>query len=616
MNVKTEIMTEATPEEQLRRVRQRDLFQTYFFKVAARTFGPPKSRERVIIAPPMPTADRDLQLTSDPAPPGPAVGQRRPRRAPPAPLAGADPAPQEPESGPPAPRDEAVRELQGWMAQRKEFRRQLDSMGDVRKWVRSKPVVSELEASVGERGEARPRSEQGDARKPPVKPGVGPPQPKKPPQKHAVPPPVIRRPSPQAVSALQRYLHAHRLRLTELFLRLDRRRTGRVSRGDFRTVFEQEGIPVDEAQLDDLLVALSSGDVDTVSYRELVGGRRAWSLQTRQARKSRPAQGRAADTEPRLSGGLELGSGPEPGQQGAPSARVSRGSPFLQVPLPCLRERRPLTLEDEEELGRLHRQRRRTAKLGSSDVEALARAWVVKTGRAAVDAHALPSTAGGQSGEAVDRYRRACLRELMDTLQLCQERGLALSEATLERALLHPGDRLLRASDPLLKLRQPGTSPAARTLGQKSAWGDRREKEEEEKAFSAGTSQPRVGTDSRPVYPPRKAVERGRQLVKLSTGQARIGRRTDCWLTFEEYASITRDSPQRPSRRANPDAFWPGRDLETVRLLLPETGRVPEEVLFRPVRRGPAPRPSSWPACAQGLFISGDSVAHKSPLLP
>ncbi|XP_006631239.3 EF-hand calcium-binding domain-containing protein 12 isoform X2 [Lepisosteus oculatus] len=615
MNVKTEIMAEATPEEQLRRVRQRDLFQTYFFKVAARTFGPPKSRERVIIAPPMPTADRDLQLTSDPAPPGPAVGQRRPRRAPPAPLAGADPAPQEPESGPPAPRDEAVRELQGWMAQRKEFRRQLDSMGDVRKWVRSKPVVSELEASVGERGEARPRSEQGDARKPPVKPGVGPPQPKKPPRKHAAPPPVIRRPSPQAVSALQRYLHAHRLRLTELFLRLDRRRTGRVSRGDFRTVFEQEGIPVDEAQLDDLLVALSSGDVDTVSYRELVGGRRAWSLQTRQARKSRPAQGRAADTEPRPSAGQELGSGPEPGQQGAPSVRVSRGSPFLQVPLPCLRERRPLTLEDEEELGRLHRQRRRTAKLGSSDVEALARVWVVKTGRAAVDGHALPSTAGGQSGEAVDRYRRACLRELMDTLQLCQERGLALSEATLERALLHPGDRLLRASDPLLKLRQPGTSPAARTLGQKSAWGDRREKEEEEKAFSAGMSQPRVGTD-RPVYPPRKAVERGRQLVKLSTGQARIGRRTDCWLTFEEYASITRDSPQRPSRRANPDAFWPGRDLETVRLLLPETGRVPEEVLFRPVRRGPAPRPSSWPACAQGLFISGDSVAHKSPLLP
>ena len=42
------------------------------------------------------------------------------------------------------------------------------------------------------------------------------------------------------------------------------------------------------------------------------------------------------------------------------------------------------------------------------------------------------------------------------------------------------------------------------------------------------------------VYPPAASVTPKYEKMNLSSGQANISRKTDCWMTYEEYCNLTR----------------------------------------------------------------------------
>ncbi|KAL6457959.1 hypothetical protein MHYP_G00331890 [Metynnis hypsauchen] len=117
-------------EEQFRRLKKRDLFQTYFFKMACRAFGPPKCRERLTVAPPMPR----FTVSVHRAPPVPAevCGTGSDRRE-------------------PSYTGEGGAELAEWIRERRALRGALDRLGELDGWLHSKPTLTELEYEVMDR---------------------------------------------------------------------------------------------------------------------------------------------------------------------------------------------------------------------------------------------------------------------------------------------------------------------------------------------------------------------------------------------------------------------------------------------------------------------------------
>ncbi|XP_078518518.1 EF-hand calcium-binding domain-containing protein 12 [Lissotriton helveticus] len=388
-----------------KKYKERDLSQTHFFRIAARTFGPPKSRRRIIVAPPMekpPSEGTQVTLPSD-------VSQRRPFLAL---LCGMETP------------DEELGQLQGtdgvvssdgigdcraWISQRKKFRAELENLGNVKKWLRSKPLLTELEEKILETMEAQHQAQQETALPPPEE-DLTSPEPKSSRDRSITP--SIQRPCPEAFSILDRYLQDNRLRLVDLYNRTDKTKKKKISSSDLKAVRKEANIPLNDGQLDDLVIFLGSEDADSINYKELAVGRRSWKQENPEWQH--------------------------------------------QLKKPKSEEGRPLTYEDMEEIGKMYRERRRTRKSRLKDL--VDHCGVVKSGNAAIDKHSMPSTLGPEHGDMVNHFRREVLLEYMDILQLCHKYDIPLSEELLEQALLYPGDKQLLDSEQLLRLKQPGTS--------------------------------------------------------------------------------------------------------------------------------------------------------------
>ena len=56
-------------------------------------------------------------------------------------------------------------------------------------------------------------------------------------------------------------------------------------------------------------------------------------------------------------------------------------------------------------------------------------------GDKAIDDHLFPSQLGGETGDAINRFRQARYREYIEICRLCQERSIRLSEKLLKKGL-------------------------------------------------------------------------------------------------------------------------------------------------------------------------------------
>ncbi|XP_066520142.1 uncharacterized protein si:dkey-197j19.5 [Hoplias malabaricus] len=182
--------------------------------------------------------------------------------------------------------------------------------------------------------------------------------------------------------------------------------------------------------------------------------------------------------------------------------------------------------------------------------------------------HTYSSTLEGSTGRAVECFRTKALGEYRDSLEQCRRHELPISQASLQRAFLHPEDVSVCKG---LALRQPGTSAlqghGVHMRGRKiysNPAQERKEKEDEEKKEE---SMPRKN----------HTLMRRRQAL---------------------------------SQRADPNAFWPGHN-DHVHLYQPVISYRPESVIFHRVKHTPAPSPGHWPVNQAGYFTSGDINAHK-----
>nr|XP_046165928.1 uncharacterized protein si:dkey-197j19.5 isoform X2 [Oncorhynchus gorbuscha] len=573
-------------EEQLARIKKRDLLQTYFYKMASRVFGPAKTRDRVFIAPPMPK-----RPVCTPKPESQVLTKCRYGSVAAMVSGTGDRVSGAPMTAMPLEVNDAKH--QDWVNQRRSFRRQFDSLGDLSKWVNSKPTVTELEMLVVEREKKKQRT----------------------------PSPVLgfTLTPPEALKARTR---ANPTRPS--------RRANVPRTRAARSQLHEEGLPVVPEHLDDLVSTLSCMEGDTVTVKDLAEGIKAWSLEKEES----TSWGRRGLTE---RGELELEKGCNREiervrcrEQRSPSIPARRpvwsrglkrgsgrhGAQLLPLPSPELCLQTPLSLEEQQEQALVQQHRRNRNKEGMQDEEVLAIMRTVCTGNTTQDAHSHPSSLGGDTARALDKFRRQCLGEYLDSLDQCHTQGVTVNQATLERVLLHPGDHVLKGPESVL-LRQAGTNPMPgcggrlRTwIGYSSSTPRGGEEEEEEHGLEEEAALHKVCKDT-PLYPSHRSVRRGPKMMTLSTGRAEVRHKTECWLTREEYTHMTSNMREPSSRRADPNAFWTGQDNH-VRLYLPRVGLSPEGVLFEHIIRSPAPSPGSWPVNDKGYFTSGDIDGHKA----
>ncbi|XP_067854374.1 uncharacterized protein si:dkey-197j19.5 [Heptranchias perlo] len=386
--------------------------------MASKIFGPSKCRVRVITAAPAPA-----RLRPRPWPClHPAEGQRA-----------------EVEPDAPVGYDQ-------WLALRKRQRADLEAAADLKSWINSKIWATDLELRVLETLESRERR----VRTPPAKPEpeVSTSQQQKTSSKFYGITPKINLPSLEPIKLLQEYLDKKRLRFVDFFQSSDRGKKGKLSKDDLMVVFEKANLPITDLQMDELTVALGD-QAKYLHFKVLAQALNTWKDELRQ--------------EERKVGGL-----PEivlsPNKAASVEAVTVQGhrvvckrSCYLKVPAVNLSESRPFTAEELEQLEMRDQDMTRTLKSKMHHMDLMEKCLLVRAEKRSMACHSLPTTMGGEMGEAANAYRQRCLTEYKKILMMCQHYGISFTERMLEKALLHPGDKLTVEPGQSLKLRQPGT---------------------------------------------------------------------------------------------------------------------------------------------------------------
>ncbi|KAM9324382.1 EF-hand calcium-binding domain-containing protein 12 [Gastrophryne carolinensis] len=538
--------------------KQRNLSQTLFFKVACRTFAPPKSRTRRIVAPPMQNVASSPEVLTSKSFVTNVTTRSNGEWIPATQISASN-----------------NQNISDWITDRKKLRTQLDSMGDLEKWLQGKPEMTTMEARVQDKmAERRLKSQtsqettQDMIRECSVTKST----------RRSLVTPTIQQPSPEALAILDNYLHQRRLRLVDIYNQTDKRKRKEISSKDLKSVRKEADIPISDLQFDDLVISLSNKHPNHISYKELSAGRQLWwkknigerwnGSSVSPVRCLRSASNHKSESVERnvssaFSFSLHSGGDTKPGG-GSDQSEGSR-SQFLQVPPVSLEEMRPLSYEDMEEIGKNYRERKRRAKSNTRLLDWLEQCRLVRTGNAAIDAHSLPSTLGEESAELVEQFRRQELQQYYKILKLCQAYDVPLTEDILEQAILYPGDKLICESGEQLHLRQPGTGLQSKERFNKKSLVPTEAKEGSKMDDSNDRSPGCVGP-----YPPNTYVAWVKNKVR---GKKKAGTESlRCWTTFEQFQEMSRNLKRRFPHcffKSSDNAFWPGQLAEKLCVYLP-----------------------------------------------
>ncbi|XP_078065413.1 EF-hand calcium-binding domain-containing protein 12 [Mustelus asterias] len=249
--------------------------------------------------------------------------------------------------------------------------------------------------------------------------------------------------------------------------------------------------------------------------------------------------------------------------------------------------------------------------------------------------HSLPTTMGGEMGEATNVYRQRCLMEYKKILQMCENYGISFTERMLEKALLHPGDKLKPEPELYLKLRQPGTSVLpAKHVEKRHSTRRQIASDQLNRELAQGKDDVQLEIGREKSVLKEVIEETG---TKLRVPKTRRGR----WkgkdaralspsikkqqMTLDDYTKYTRKLKMKlqpltglsPNIQANPRVFWPGHTLDKVRMHLPNVQLEHKDVFFSSTREDT--RLSShnyqidkgWPISNQGYLTYGDIELNK-----
>ncbi|KFO06305.1 EF-hand calcium-binding domain-containing protein 12, partial [Balearica regulorum gibbericeps] len=415
--------------------------------------------------------------------------------------------------------------LEAWIEERKQLRSQLESVADVEKWLMRKPSLSGQEERVWGRIKAC-RADRRAESKSAVTHSLGVSvcgscQPWQ-----GGHPPLTRAPYPLALITLHNLLRKQKLTMADVFKRagMDRRK---ITRADFIRVIKATKVPISNKDLETLIIFLASSvRGDFISKNDLVECQRQWlEMMKGQSRETRTAQFHktTCTTASCVTSARGKAQEMKPRAPAKPETQLM----LLEVPpVTTEPEHRYLSYDEMEETGKQFRGRRQWKKNKDSPLERKEECHLVRSEGAAVDEHCLPSTAEGDVGALVDRYRRDCFVSYRKSLKLCREHNSGLTELMLQKALLHPGDKIIKEGEDTRQTRQPGGSYTSARDPAPSP---------------ASTSRSR--TVSRKQA--REVENRKFQRNKMQTKLAHVS-------------------------KSNDNNFWPGHLLDGLRLYLPE----------------------------------------------
>ncbi|XP_060679591.1 EF-hand calcium-binding domain-containing protein 12-like isoform X2 [Hemiscyllium ocellatum] len=220
---------------------------------------------------------------------------------------------------------------------------------------------------------------------------------------------------------------------------------------------------------------------------------------------------------------------------------------------------------------------------------------LVRGEKRTIACHSLPTTIAGEMGKANNVHRQRCLEEYKKILKMCQYYGISFTERMLEKALLHPGDKL--KMEPGLKLRPPGTGLLPKHEVEK--WVSTRQLIAlEQLNRQLAEKKGEIQRESKLENITLKDVSQETKLKKLK-------------VKAQSVPDLTHNA------QANPYAFWPGHLLDKVRMYLPYVTLEHQEVFFSNTHQVARLSPyryysnNNWPISEQGYLTYGDIDMRK-----
>uniref|UniRef100_A0A8C9ER10 CCDC81 HU domain-containing protein n=1 Tax=Pavo cristatus TaxID=9049 RepID=A0A8C9ER10_PAVCR len=439
--------------------------------------------------------------------------------------------------------------LSAWIQERKRFISQLESFGDIEKWLRNKSSRSQLEEKVWERIKSRRAERRAEGKSAVIDLGDTTPASSQP-QKD-IPPPCI--PYPQALVTLHNLLRKRKTTLVNVFKKAGME--GRnIKKADFIKIIKQTNVHISEEDLEDVIIFLSAPKRGKYTTMEkLMDCQNEW-LEMKK-KESRETKG-GAQTQPHKATCKTATSPPSAGgraKEMGPTKPTAKLTPLEVTPVHAEPGQGHQTDHEKKDTPKpsgdgaqktIKRQEMKKGKV--SPIKWKETSQLGRSGELTVEEHCFPSTTGSAIGALVDQYRSKVAASYLNSSKLCKERDIHLNEPVLQKGLLHPGDKIIRGRR-LRKIRQPGgyyniglddmSSPLSMSRSSKSAAGN-------------------LGKEGKN----KRASEE-----------------------FGHYDSLQRNQKEKRNKGSN-NRFWPGHLLDKMRLCIPEEKTNRAHPLFSCVR--------------------------------
>ncbi|XP_042536013.1 EF-hand calcium-binding domain-containing protein 12 [Dipodomys spectabilis] len=520
-----------------------------FQQFKRKDFHLPQSRRRIIILPPKKGWTPGGPPAQPPSPPQPLSSYKT----------------LEPENIQEQPVDRAT-----WLSQRLKLRKQLESMGNMKRWLDGKadvtPSESKILQDIQELHNARIMRRLNRLRT----------AMKRPMRVVHHPVPKLRLPKPPSLSVLYSFLRNHRIKIGDIFENSDHNESQKISREEFIMTLKAIGVGLKTQEVEDLVVYLSSlGKQNAITTDILNSTYRQWLTSQPKFSKAQILDLPVCKASPK-----------RPAKK---PVMVSHHEPpkmdLLQVPKIDTRvEFRPLTLEEMEDVGKRYRERRRHRKIPIPSIQYSECCRLVRCGKKQFDEHCLPSTIAGDMKEFINKARRDAFLVYLGCWKECEAYGLPLTEDILMRALLYPGDKIVYQDEQVIPIRQPG--------GYYKDWL---------------------------LYPLSAAVLKAQDLCKAKRMDKKTPKKMKK-MDFKEFEDFAGKLKKRTDHRqlTHPNSFWPGHLLDKLRLYLPlmakEDGRL---AIFSCVQEKRPTYPAShhsdrwWPLKDRNYITYGHHDATK-----
>ncbi|XP_029099244.1 EF-hand calcium-binding domain-containing protein 12-like isoform X1 [Monodon monoceros] len=305
-----------------------------------------------------------------------------------------------------------------WLTQRLRVRQDLESFGSIERWLQNKSRLTPSEAKVLHEShkecEARLMGQLATPRD----------TEKKSPRPLHWQVPQLQLPKPSALSALYSYLCSHKIKIQEIFHKVEQGKKQRISREEFITALKAAvGVPLKSQEVEDIVICLSSlGKHNSITVDNLASTCKQWS--------SAQQKSTLATATEYYRSAKDSGSPQSPSKkQQVNLAPEPLKMDLLTVPVVDTEmEARPMTLEETDDVGEGYREKKQQSKLTIPSIQ-----YTEHSGNKHFDEHCLLSTIHGEMEAVINRSRTSTFLVYLQCWKLCKSYSLPLTEDVLMR---------------------------------------------------------------------------------------------------------------------------------------------------------------------------------------